>query len=401
MAQIQEIAPEDLEQCSDALQKAAAKAQRVRFVGGGTALGLGGPLTEVDVLLSTERLSAVVDYCPEDQVVVVQAGCTLDALQRVVGQRGQWLGADPPFAQRATLGGMVAVAASGPRRQRYGPLRDLLLGVTLVRADGKVARCGSKVVKNVAGFDLPKVLCGSLGTLGLIAEVVLRLHPAPRASCSVRLPKLTAREVAEWVLRVRQMQLEPSSLCVVGSPRAGELSLLLRFEGLEPAVERDAGRLSRAAAERAEQPAEVLSEAAEAAAWADASAPRESGDLRLQLAALPSDFPELVEALAELEEHAPLAFVAYPAVGTAFAALTPLDFPERLGYRLGRLREQLAVRGGHLAVEGCGAHDEMAALFQHVEPWGPPPSSLSVMRELKSRFDPERRLNPSRLVGGL
>ena len=133
-------------------------------------------------MLGTERLERIVEHAPLDQIVIVEAGVRLASLQDALARSGQMLALDPPWAGRATIGGLVATNAFGPRRTRYGSIRDLIIGISIVRADGTEARGGGKVVKNVAGFDVPKLMVGSLGTLGLIATVNFRLHPLARGA---------------------------------------------------------------------------------------------------------------------------------------------------------------------------------------------------------------------------
>ena len=122
----------------------------------------------------------MVEHTPGDMTVTAEAGVPLAALQETLGQAGQWLALDPALPAGTTIGGIVATAASGPRRLRYGGVRDQIIGVRVVRADGTIAKGGGKVVKNVAGFDLPKLFTGSLGTLGVIVAATFRLYPARR-----------------------------------------------------------------------------------------------------------------------------------------------------------------------------------------------------------------------------
>src|SRR5204862_2234914 len=164
------------------------------------------------------RLAHVLEYAPSDMVLVAEAGVTLAALQATTRANGQMLALDAPAPERATIGGLVATAGFGPRRARYGGIRDLIIGVTLVRADGEVARGGGKVVKNVAGFDLPKVACGSLGTLGLIATATFRLHPLPEAVRSVRVAGVRAEQVIAVLAAARTAQLEPTCAVALSAP---------------------------------------------------------------------------------------------------------------------------------------------------------------------------------------
>ena len=206
-----EVRPRSLAEATEAMQEAARASSRVLFVGGGTELGIGPVPSGLDLLFRTDGLDKVVELAPLDQIVVVEAGVTVAALQRLLGAQGQMLALDPPWPERATVGGVVATNAFGARRTRYGSVRDLIIGISIVRADGTSARGGGKVVKNVAGFDVPKLMVGSLGTLGLIATVTFRLHPKPESAgrCSPR-PRRRNRPPAG--AQPRQAQLEPTAV---------------------------------------------------------------------------------------------------------------------------------------------------------------------------------------------
>ena len=193
-------------------------------------------------VIGTARLDRVVEYVPADQVITAEAGVTLQALQAELSRNGQRLSLDPPFAARATIGGIVAAASSGPLRARYGAVRDLIIGATMVRPDGVVAKGGGKVVKNVAGFDLPKLLCGSFGTLGLVATATFRVHPLPEATAVLRAVQLSSAGVLEQVRRLRALQLEPSALLATRrGPGLFDLDLL--FEGFEKSLQQQLGKL--------------------------------------------------------------------------------------------------------------------------------------------------------------
>ena len=168
-------------------------------MGGGTDLGVGAPPAGVDMVLRTGRLDRVVEHSPSDQIVVEpRPGCPWRRCNAPSPAHRQRLAIDPPFAEQATVGGVVAANAFGPRRSRYGTARDLIIGISIVRADGVAARGGGKVVKNVAGFDLPRLLVGSLGTLGLITTVTFRLHPLPEASATVGGAGPTGSRCGRW-----------------------------------------------------------------------------------------------------------------------------------------------------------------------------------------------------------
>jgi glycolate oxidase FAD binding subunit len=389
-------APGTVEECAEVMTIAAHERLRLGFLGGGTQLGLGAPPTALDAVVRTENLARIVEHAPADMVVVVEAGVTLAALQVAVGAHGQRLALDAPQPERATIGGLVASGAFGPLRARYGAIRDLIIGVTLVRAGGEVARGGGKVVKNVAGFDLPKVVCGSLGTLGMVATAAFRLHPMPEVMATVLATGVRAEAVVALVAAARDAQLEPASVVALTTgtgdataPTVARFDLGFRFEGFGRGIAQQVARIIELA-RIADVAAALLSDDAAAAFWGRHDAIRTAAPLRIRVAGLPARFPSiaaLVSGLGQLAWYATLGlgFVggAAPDIAAATAAVTGA-------------RTALAAEGGSLVVEAGPA--ELRAV---VDPWGPPPPSFAIMQRLKQRFDPQGLLNPGRFVGGL
>ena len=232
------LSPSNLDECSAAL----ATKHRIAFIGGGTQLDLGNPPNAIDAEVRTDRMNRIIDYSPSDMVLTAEAGVTIASINAAAREHRQMLALDPPQPERATIGGVVATGAFGPRRARYGTVRDLIIGVTLVRADGVVARGGGKVVKNVAGFDLPKIACGSLGTLGMIAETTFRLHPLPEKSATAVFRGLNPERVLAKTRKIREMQLEPASVVALRTA-SGTYDLGIRFEGFSKGVDQQMQRL--------------------------------------------------------------------------------------------------------------------------------------------------------------
>jgi glycolate oxidase FAD binding subunit len=266
-------------------------------------------------------------------------------------------------------------------------MRDLIIGVTLVRADGTVARGGGKVVKNVAGFDLPKVTSGSLGTLGMIATASFRLHPLPEVSTTVSIPGIAAEAVVALVSAARNAQLEPTSAVALGAA-AGCFDFGVRFEGFGRGVEPQVARMIELA-RTAGATAEPLAADAAAAFWRRHDTVRTAGPLRVRFADLPTRFPAVASAVARLGDLA-----WYATLGLGFAGGAVGD-PAGASAAVSAARSQLVAGGGSLVVETAPAE------LRAIDPWGPPPGSFAIMKQLKQRFDPDGRLNPGRFVGGL
>jgi len=281
---------------------------------------------------------------------------------------------------------VIASGGFGPLRARYGAVRDLIIGVTLVRADGAVARGGGKVVKNVAGFDLPKVACGSLGTLGMIAAAAFRLHPLPEAVQTVIAPGVRPEQVVAVLAAARAAQLEPT--CAVALTAGAGFDLAVRFEGFGRGIAAQVARFAELA-RGAGAPAELVSDDTAAAFWRRHDAVCAAAPLRVRVAALPTRFPAVAARLAGLGE---LAWYATLGVGVAGGAVGD---PPAAAAAATAARSALVAEGGSLVIEAAPAE------LRAVDPWGPPPAGFPIMQRLKRRFDPEGRLNPGRFVGGL
>src|SRR4051812_19055169 len=195
--------PGSVAELVDVLRDTATSHPAVTVIGEGTKQHLGNPPSDLDLAIDTRGLSGVVEYNPGDLVIRVRAGTSTGQLRDVVAEHGQQLALD--FGDHETVGGVVAANLGGPRRRRYGAVRDLLIGVRFVLADGRVAQSGGRVVKNVAGYDLGKLMTGSLGTLAVLAELTFRLHPGPghRAVVELDADRAELGELAHWALRTQ------------------------------------------------------------------------------------------------------------------------------------------------------------------------------------------------------
>jgi glycolate oxidase FAD binding subunit len=391
--------PRSRQECAAIFAHARAARLAVAVVGGGTELGLGAPPARLEAVVSTRRLDRTIEYSPSDQVVCVEAGIPLSALQELLAKSRQRLACDPPMPEAATVGGLVATAAFGPLRTRYGALRDLIIGVSILRADGTHARGGGKVVKNVAGFDLPKLAAGSLGTLGMIETATFRLHPLPEADATVCARDLEAVDVRRWVVGIRQAQLEPAALAAIAAG-GSTFRALARFEGFSAGV-REQCDGAAAVARQLNRSADVLSSEEGAAAWDEQQRLRTQGNTRVKLATAPAEWPVVVSAVVPIlmDVLSRGAVVAYPTLGIAFVS-GDLDAPSTAASAFAaavtRARACATSAKGSLVVQELP--NEARAT---VDVWGPPPPSFPLMRRIKERFDPEGRMNAGRFVGGL
>ncbi|NJK72138.1 MAG: FAD-binding oxidoreductase [Synechococcaceae cyanobacterium SM2_3_60] len=215
---VPQVSPSSTEQAAALLQQADRDRWRLLIIGHGSKVQI--PYAEsVDLVVSTQKLTQIIDHAAGDLTVTAEAGLTFAALQAHLAPAHQMLALDPAFPNQATLGGIVATASTGARRLRYGGVRDMLLGFTLVRADGQIAHAGGRVVKNVAGYDLMKLLCGAWGSLGLITEMTWRLYPIPAASASLCLPG-NAEQLAQVWTELRTLAPVAADVCLPATSEA-------------------------------------------------------------------------------------------------------------------------------------------------------------------------------------
>jgi glycolate oxidase FAD binding subunit len=382
------VRPASLAETAAALQQAAREGQSLLFAGAGTALEWGAPPTRTDLVLETTGLDRLISHAPEDWTVAVEAGMPLVRLQELLAPAGQWLPLDAPTAAAgATLGGLLVGGDTGPRRLNYGGLSDLVIGATLVLADGTVVRTGGGVIKNVAGYDLAKLMAASLGVFGLVAQLTLRLHPLPAATTTVALAEDDAGQALAAARAVMRSPLEPVAVEWDGR------RLLVRFHGTEESAAAR-GRLAVELPELAG--ARVLDADAERSAWDEMAAliEGEGGDTVLRAGAHPAQLPLLYEKLLEVTGRTGVEarLVGGIAQGVHTVVLRGGDAEEHAAC-LTSWRAYVHERGGSVTLrrrrEGV---DALAAS------WGPAPQTTPVLRSLKRQFDPDDRCAPGRFA---
>src|SRR5919109_2258530 len=212
------VIPGDVDQVGAVLALAHREGLAVVPWGGGTTMALGHPPERLDFVLSLARLNRVLAHEPADLTATVQAGITIAALSAGLGRRRQWWPLDPPLAAAATVGGVLATNTSGPKRLLYGTARDLLIGITVVHADGTISKAGGKVTKNVTGYDMMKLYTGSLGTLAVIAEATLKLRPLPPGQQLIWSTFASREAAAETAQRLLAEGLLPNAVELVNPP---------------------------------------------------------------------------------------------------------------------------------------------------------------------------------------
>jgi len=380
--------------------------------GGGTRMGIGAPPKSLGLVLVLKRLNRLLEHEPGDLTATVEAGMTLAALQRELGRRGQWLSLDPAHAEEATMGGILSSNAAGPRRHLYGSCRDLLIGVTVVTAAGSIVKGGGKVVKNVAGYDLPKLFIGAFGTLGVIVEATVKLRPRPDADRLVIARFARLKEAGAAARAVMGSDLLPSALDLLdgealralGQGGADGAALLIGIDGIPEQVEWQCAEVERLLRPQGLGDMRVLDGAARDTLWrargglGRGAYPETAAVMRWVV--LPAQVANVMEQGTAVAQRAGLgaALSAHAGAGIIEAVLAGggrADATSVAGV-LSEWREMVRATGGQALIESAPL-----AVKERVPVWDDPGPSLRIMQRIKSQLDPNGLLNPGRFVGGI
>jgi len=377
------VQPRTAEEVAAILTCSQRQRWRVLPMGAGTKLGWGGRVQGADLILNTAKLNRVIEHCAGDLTVTVEAGVTIQSLQALLAQAGQHLALDPAFADRATVGGMLATGETGSLRQRYGGVRDMVLGIEFVRSDGERSKAGGRVVKNVAGYDLMKLFTGSWGTLGVVTQITFRLYPLPLATQSLILTG-TASQITEALTKVLASPLTPTIVDILSSDLIKALDLgqgwgfVLQFQGFAQAVQAQVKQVQELVPgfTTIELKTSVIQAHIHQGVTAKVGLPPAS----------------VVSTLVQMEKLAPLQALVHAGRGVGYLKLAAnIDASSML-----RLRALVQEQGGYLTIL-----EASAALKQQLDVWGYSGNGLDLMRRIKQQFDPLHLLSPGRFVGGI
>lgn len=408
--------PSSAEQVAAALQYAAEHDLAVIPCRNATKLGVGNVPRRYDVALSLKEMNRVRHYEAADLTVTAETGMTLGDFQDSIARDRLWLPLDPPGAARASLGGILATNASGPLRLLYGAPRDMVLGMKIATTEGKVIKTGGRVVKNVAGYDLAKLLVGSYGTLGVIVEASFKLFPLPSERATFALSTGALSIARDLRRRILQSPLQPMRVVLL-NPLAATLVLagtLLAREVAEPEIWVEVGGSARVI-ERCARELDELGRAAGAPPRRLESAEGPPCWLRISdlRGWIPDTFPGAVilkvalpdaaseEFLSRASQEAEndkvrLASFAQLGVGILHLCLLKTESAAKLIALIRRLRVAAQDLGGALMLERC--HWDIKS---RVDVWGPTGDDFSLMGKVKAAWDPKRILAPGRFVGRL
>ncbi|MBZ5534782.1 MAG: FAD-binding oxidoreductase [Acidobacteriia bacterium] len=384
------VEPGSEEELARVLQWANSLGIHVVPRGQGTKLEWGNLPRHAELVLSTLRLNRVVEHAWGDMTATVEAGCLMGEFQKTLSEHGQRLAYDALWPERSTMGGILATNDSGSYRIRFGALRDLIIGITLALPDGTLAKSGGKVVKNVAGYDLPKLATGSLGTLGVITQAIFRLHPLPQAVRSLSFSTPDSTSMNELVLAVQDSKLAYTGLQIRADSHDPPC-IDVRFEGTPGGIDAQARQLLSltAKAQQVESFPDVWNK--RQALWTG-----KEPNLLCKFSVLPSQLGALCAAVFRALEQSRLTpRLVAQGLGLGFLRLEGEDGSDWLAI-ITRLREEMNSLGGTLGVLHCPL-----AVKSHIDVWGPVGDSEGLMHRVKNQFDPAAILNPGRFVGGI
>ncbi|NMG09513.1 FAD-binding oxidoreductase [Brasilonema sp. UFV-L1] len=386
------VYPHTTEEQAQVITQAHRNKWRVLPCGSGSKLNWGGLVKDVDVVVSTERLNQLIEHAVGDLTVTVEAGMKFSRLQEMLANSRQFLALDPITQDTATIGGIVATNDTGSLRQRYGSVRDQLLGITFVRADGQIAKAGGRVVKNVAGYDLMKVFTGSYGTFGVISQVTFRVYPMQEISGTVVLTG-EAKSVSQAANVLRGSALTPtqadllSTQLVSGLELGQGLGLIARFQSIAESVKEQSNRLLEVG-EQFGLKGTIFSGADEADLWRILREQMHSclseSVISCKMGVLPTS---AVEVLTQVD-------MGWIHIASGLGMLR-FEGDNKIDQVLG-IRNLCQINGGFLTILSAPVK-----VKQQLDVWGYTGNAVQLMRLIKRQFDKECILSPGRFVGGI
>jgi FAD/FMN-containing dehydrogenase len=430
------VSPSNTQQVSQILRLANESHLSVSPTGGNTKQSWGNPKTNIHLDLT--RLNRVIEHPWQDLTCTVQAGCTWQHLQETLAKHGQFVALDPLWPERATVGGILATNDSGALRHRYGSLRDLVIGMTLVLADGTIARSGGKVVKNVAGYDLCKLLTGSFGTLAVITEATFRLHPLPQHTQTFTVSAPQAAQLAPLMQTIRASHLLTQALQLRGDTNGFHLDIQLnahpeakQSEILQKMAEAAGLKLEEPFATNEQhsstrphllqEPSERTSQVAPAGPLASASQIAlkrdDGGSSGLQAAEKKSESERGFSPGPRANVWASRESLFYDGATVIKLSVLSSDLCEYLDHMQWAPEVEVvcvAQSSGLIFASLEGASEAIEKYLQSIKTdltilttptnakrWKAAPNALHVMQAVKHKFDPNRTLNPGRFLGGI
>ena len=405
------VLPESIQEIQDVLRFAAKQDLSVIPAGAGTKLGVGNLPQKVDVVLATTRLNSVIEYEPADLTVTVEAGIPLAVLQTELAKYRQFLALNPPYAARSTIGGIVATNVSGSFRLRHGTARNQVLGLKVVHANGTVAKSGGKVVKNVAGYDLNKLYIGAFGTLGIITEVALKLSPIPARQAILTADFQSVQAAADTGLNIVGSQTLPLFVNLFANAdlrrsdataAKNEPVLTVGFGGDAETVAWQLTHCQEVMEQNGAIGVTIVEdESQQQLQEAIQEFPADNRDIEVVIAKLNlkrTDVAKFVAQVGDADWASEVQMMALLGSGVLYLTLpvtSDTDF-QQLADALTQLRQSAMMAQGNLIIETAPPE-----LKRHIDVWGSVGGTLSLMKQVKAKFDSDGLLNPGRFISSI
>lgn len=414
------ISPETIAEVSKVVAYANEQSLTLLPMGNGTKMGMGGIPQKMNVVLSTLRLNRMTDCDCDNLTLSAECGIPLGEVQKRLSQEGKgyFLPLDPPFTERATLGGIVATNSSGPRRLLYGTARDLIIGTKAVFPNGDIVASGGKTVKNVSGYDMCKLLIGSYGTLGILCEITFKLLPLPERETTLLVPFARLEKAVQFGREILQSQYLPSSIEIlngmamekVNSPidYQGNYLVAIGLDGVTEAVERQVSEMGERAKRNGALKIEVLQSETHSSFWkairdfSGGLAEKGSKFILLKSNFLISRCGEVMDSYEKIAKESGIdcGLICHSGNGVLYSyLLVGKGARSKKESLLSMIKEfsSVAVKNeGRLVVESSPPD-----IKKGIDVWGDPGGDYEIMRRLKKEIDPKGILNPGRFVGGI
>ena len=407
------VLPASVQEMQEVLQFATKQGLSVMPAGAGTKLGIGNLPEKVDVVMATTHLNSVIEYEPADLTVTVEAGIRLADLQTELAQHRQYLAMNPPYAERCTIGGIVATNISGSFRLRHGTARNQVLGLRVVRADGTVVKSGGKVVKNVAGYDLNKLYIGAFGTLGIITEVTLKLSPIPARQAMLTADFQKVHDAVDTGLSIVGSQTLPMfvNLCINSDLIRGETevsidnsksTLMAGFGGDPETVSWQLTQCRGIMEQNGAIGVTVIEgESLQHLQGAFQEFPADNRNIEMIIAKLNlkrTDIASFAAQIMDADWARDVQMMTLLGSGVLYLTIpvvSDADF-QSLANALTQLRQSVIAVQGNLIIEAAPPQ-----LKQHIDVWGSVEGTLRLMKQIKAKFDPAGLLNPGRFISSI
>ncbi|MEL3973201.1 FAD-binding oxidoreductase [Rossellomorea oryzaecorticis] len=402
------VYPTSEEEIASILKYANENGKKVNVEGGGTKKGYGGLVESADFILSLAQYKGVVEHATGDLTITVKAGTTFNELQTYLSEHGQKIALDPGLTDEATIGGIIAANESGPKRLGYGSARDNVIGLRIVYPDGTIIRSGGKVVKNVAGYDMNKLFIGSMGTLGVLTEVTLKLRPISKCESLVLVsfPADKAERIRSFVVEILDSTLEPTSVELLNPALAEKLTgvkqftVTMSFEDVESSVlyqEEIAAKLKPEGSEFS-----IYKESEARQFWRDfsnlgaARNPDSEVSAILKIGVVNLDVLHVLKEGELLADRHRVRIDAHGGFGHGLCSMHMTGDGENVLSAINELRATVTKRGGYVVVKSLPFVHR-----QRIKVWGDNPSYFFLLQGIKAKVDPNSVLNHKRFVGGI